>query len=112
MTDQKEIDEILALDERRTPGEWVDSLNHTGRDRRISGDDAPCIAETGCWEEREEMEANAQFIAAAPRMAAIIRELWEESRELRKENGRLREEIKRRPWPSEEIIKAREEEWK
>jgi hypothetical protein len=63
-----------------TPGKWI-STQHSWSDVRIEKeeDTAICIASMSCWSQdyRQERNANAQLIAAAPQLAEALNALFE-----------------------------------
>lgn len=63
------------MEAKHTPGPWKTEPRFPFV--RIVADGAPCVAETGGWNdrEREEMHANARLIAAAPDLLAAVEEI-------------------------------------
>lgn len=78
------VAKIAELDAKRTQGEWkANESNGTG-DLFISASDGTYIAEIGAPEEIC-VEYDHAFIAQAPLMAKVIRQLWEEREQREKQ---------------------------
>lgn len=92
----EEVAEVLALDEKRTPGEWDAYV--LGKPSVGSVDrGAICmmsVRKVNAQQPRSKSDAenDARFIAAAPRMAALIRRMAEER------------EVPRNPWCRVSVI--------
>jgi hypothetical protein len=89
--------EVLALDEKRTQGEWrvtscMDVWVQAGEIGVAQTGDTHWEGETGVVSTQEEMEHNGRFIAAAPRMASIIRQLLARDAEKDVEIAALKEQ--------------------
>lgn len=69
---KEEIEKVMALDAKRTPGEWMTCMGEVLSSQVPGGFIADCVEEGGYH------HSNVDFIASAPAMVGIIRSLVNE----------------------------------
>lgn len=69
---QQRIDQMMALDAKRTQGEWHQHSYHISNG--LDGRGEKRIVANAAIDGKQDWQTNAAFIAAAPEMVALIRE--------------------------------------